>query len=253
MLQDVEHDHTTVYPKFSASGAQNCHSKVTTIRRQGVVERISVQCYLYDEIFEVGSFPGRVSSHEVPLRETDSWPVKWLVEILRLTYLKTHLLANFSDRLHAAARTSIGGVGYNQHTELVRVGDERFLDAVVLLENGIKHVKVHHIKREIRRLLKKGVDKGKLKSSGLTSRLGSEIIGKSLGRLPFITRKGHLVLGTEHATQGDFVALIKSSQIPFILRRQNDGQYQLIGEAYVDGIMDEEAIENPKWGEVILV
>ncbi|TVY32145.1 Heterokaryon incompatibility protein 6,OR allele [Lachnellula subtilissima] len=254
MLQDVENDHITVYPKFSASGVQSSHSKVTAIRREGAIEGISVECHVYDEIFEVGSFPGRVSSHEVPLGETYSWPVKWVVELLRLTYQERQLYVDFSDRLHAAARTSIGGVGYNQNAELVRVGDDRFLDAVVLLRNGIEHIKRKHIKLGLRQLLKNGVIKGKVKSeTSMSSDLGSEIIGKSLGRLPFITRKGHLVLGPEYAKRGDSVALIKGTQVPFILRPQSDGQYRLIGEAYVDGIMDGEAMENSNWYEVNLV
>lgn len=83
--------------------------------------------------------------------------------------------------------------------------------------------------------------------------LGSEIIGKSLGRLPFITRKGHLVLGAEYIKRGDFLALIKGAQVPFILRCNSNKQYQLIGEAYVDGIMDGKAMQNCKWCSVNLV
>ena len=76
-----------------------------------------------------------------------------------------------------------------------------------------------------------------------------------MGQLPFITRKGHLVLGPEYVKRGDFVALIaliKGTQVLFTLRRQCIGQYQLIGEAYVDG-MDGEAMENSKWCEMSLV
>ncbi|PMD28863.1 putative heterokaryon incompatibility protein 6, OR allele, partial [Hyaloscypha variabilis F] len=131
---------------------------------------------------------------------------------------------------------------------LVRVGDDRFLDAVVLLGNDIKHIKGNRIKPGLQQLLNNGVIQSKVKNmTTKSSRLGSEIIGKSLGRLPFITRKGHLVLGPEYVKRGDFVALIKGTQVPFILRRQSDGQYQLVGEAYVDGIMDGEAMEDSKW------
>ena len=251
MLQDVRNDHVTAYPKFSASGVQSSLPKVTAHWREGIIEGISVEGHVYDEIFEVGTFPDRVPSHEVPLDETSSWPIKWLVEILRLTYQKSQLYANFRDRLHAAARTSIGGVGYNHNTELVRVGDDRFLDAVILLKNGNKHIIGNYIKRELWQLSK---DEGRLNNrTGIRSRLDSEIIGKSLGRLPFITRKGHLVLSSEYVERGDFVALIKGTQVPFILRRQIDGQYQLIGEAYVDGIMDGEAMGNSEVYEISLV
>lgn len=254
MLQDVENDHITAYPKFSASGIQSRHSKVTAIRREGKIEGISVECHVYDEIHGVGSFPGRASSHEVPLEKTVSWPVEWLVEILRLTYQKKQLYVDFSARLRAAARTSIGGVGYSQNTELVRVGDDRFLDAVVLLESNIKQIRGKQIKLGFQQLLETGVISGKEKiRTTKPSRLGSEINGRSLGRLPFITKKGHLVLGPEYVKRSDFIALIKGTQVPFILRRQDDGQYQLIGEAYVDGIMDGEAMENSKWCEIDLV
>jgi hypothetical protein len=74
-----------------------------------------------------------------------------------------------------------------------------------------------------------------------------------LGRLPSVTRKGHLVLGPEYVKRGDFVALIKGAQVPFVLRRQHNEKYQLIGEVYVDGIMDGEAMENIKWCNVNLV
>jgi hypothetical protein len=254
MLQDVENDHITTYPEFNASGVKSHHSKVATIRREGAVESISVGSHVYDEIYKVGSFPGRASSHEVPLKETFSWPVEWLVEILRLTYQERQLHVNFSDRLRAAVRTSIGGVGYSQDAKLVRIRDDRFLDAVVLLRNGIRHVKGNDIKLGLQQLLDNGDVKGKIKSRTTEQlRLGSEIIGKSLGRLPFITKKGHLVLGPEYVKRGDFVALIKGSQVPFILRRQSDGQYRLVGEAYVDGIMDGEAMVDSNWCGVNLV
>ena len=256
MLQDVENDHITAYPVFSASGVQSRQSKVTAVRKEGAIQGISLECYVYDEIYEVGSFPGRVSSHEVPLMETNSWPVEWVVEIIRLTYQETiqrKLYKDFNNRLHAAARTSIGGIGYNQDNKMVRIGDGRFLDALVLLGNGIEQIKGKLIKRGLQQLLNDRVVRGKINSmASKRSRLGPEIIGKSLGRLPSITGKGHLVLGTEYVKSGDFVALIKGSQVPFILRRQGDGQYQLIGEAYVDGIMDGEAMDNSKWCELSL-
>jgi hypothetical protein len=151
-------------------------------------------------------------------------------------------------------RTSIGGVGYNQDKQLVRVRDDRFLEAVVLLRDGIKYIKGNHIKLGVQQLLSdRAVGEWVKSRIAVPKRLGSEIIGKSLGRLPFITRKGHLILSSEYAKQGDFVALIGGAQVPFILRYRSGGQYQLIGEAYVDGIMDGEAMENSKCDNVNLI
>jgi hypothetical protein len=90
-------------------------------------------------------------------------------------------------------------------------------------------------------------------SIGANQRLGSEIIGRSLRRLPCVTNKGHVVLCSEHVNQGDVIALIRGAQVPFILQRQSGGKYQIISEAYVDGIMDGEAMELSKCQAVELV
>jgi len=219
-----------------------------------VVEGISLVCLVYDEIYEAGSFFDRATSHEVPILETFSWPEKWLVEILHLTYHEKKRYRDFSDRLHAAARTSIGGVGYGLDMQLTRIGDGRFLDAIVLLQTGVKYIKGKRMKLGLEQLLaNRDVRDGMKSRIEVQMRLGSEIIGKSLGRLPFITKKGHLVLSAEYVKQGDSVALIQGAQVPFILRRQNGGQYQLISEAYVDGIMDGEAMETSKCSNITLV
>ena len=87
----------------------------------------------------------------------------------------------------------------------------------------------------------------------LDIKLSNEINGKSLGRLPFVTRKGHLVVSSEHVKRGDFIALVKGTQVPLILRRQTRGVYQLVSEAYVDGIMDGEAADDTEFATIELV
>lgn len=193
-------------------------------RMNGSIQGVSVVCRVYDEIDAAGSFPGRAPSHEVPLSETWSWPKKWLVEIIRLTYHKEQFYENFRDPLRAAARKSIRDVGYSRDAKLVRVGDDRFSDAIVLVKNGIECITEQNIKLDVQQFLShqscKGIFPGKTVAD---TRLNSEIIGKSLGRLPFVTRKGHSVLSSEHVEQGDVVALIKGTQVPFILRRRTSG------------------------------
>ncbi|KAK5072358.1 hypothetical protein LTR70_010423 [Exophiala xenobiotica] len=249
MLQDVENDHVTIYPTFGASGVTRYHSGIRGLRTNGSADRISVVCSVYDSIEAAGSFPSRVSSHEVPVPETDTWPQKWLVEILRLTYYNKQRFVNFDDRLRAAARTSIASVGFNQEARPGRVEDSRFPDAVVLLKNGVHLITEDHIRSEVRRFLAdQAVPKLAQGKTMVKTRLSSEIIGKSLRRLPFTTAKGYLVMTSEHVKRGDVIALIKGSQVPFVLRRRTSGMYQLISEAYVDGIMDGEAAAISKFG-----
>lgn len=174
--------------------------------------------------------------------------------MLCLTYQNNQGEEDFESRMRAVARTSVGGVGYDQDMQLARVGDDRFLDAVVILQSGINTIMNKRIKTEARRFLARTDIKNRIHGTTVDQeRLGSEIIGKSLGRLPFVTRKGHLVLGSEYVKQGDLVALIKGAQVPFVLRRHCGEAYQLIGEAFVDGIMDGEAAEDSEFREIVLV
>ncbi|CAN9239976.1 unnamed protein product [Alternaria sp. RS040] len=83
--------------------------------------------------------------------------------------------------------------------------------------------------------------------------LASEIIGKSLGRLPFVTQNGHLGLSSERITQDDRIAITAGSQVPFVLRPRDKGQFSVVSEAYVDGIMDGEIGETAEYGDVTLV
>ncbi|KAF2804945.1 uncharacterized protein BDZ99DRAFT_339206, partial [Mytilinidion resinicola] len=130
---------------------------------------------------------------------------------------------------------------------LVRIKEDRFVDAVAFLRMGINDIKGDPFQSEAGRFLARtSVRDGAMSKLSAIFRLGAEIRGNSLGRSPFITKKGHLVLASEHVQPGDVVALIRGAQVPFILRRQSSGQYQVIGEAYVDGIMDGEAMESSK-------
>ncbi|CAG9981192.1 unnamed protein product [Clonostachys byssicola] len=254
MLQDVKDDHVTIYPTFSASGKSLDYPDVCVTRNDGTIKGISLKGHVYDEISHAGSFPERVSSHEVPLSETFTWPSRWLAEFLLLTYHNRQAYTDFEDRLRAAARSSIGGVGWGEEGRQARIGDNRFDDAVILIRNGLKYIRKSRIKLEVERFLAEKANRKDIKASPyMEIRLTNEIMGQSLGRLPFITRKGHLVLSYDSVRKGDMIALIKGTQVPFVLRRQDEKSYLLIGEAYVDGIMDGEAVENSSFGDIHLV
>ncbi|KAH0843862.1 hypothetical protein AYO21_09900 [Fonsecaea monophora] len=259
MLQDVENDHVTLYPKFGASGVDRGVPMISVPTINQVTQGLLLTCRVYDTIEAAGHFPRRKSSNEVPLSETFSWPSEWLFEILHLTYHRERSYENFRYRLCAAAVSSIAGAGYSDGKQTRMEGEDRLSDAVLLLEAGIRFLRSgdYRIKREVQKFLASGVVKAARESLERrkirSQRLGPEIIGKSLGRLPFVTSTGHLVLSSEHVRKGDVVALIKGAQVPFILRREENSAYKLISEAYVHGIMDGEAAEEDKFGTVELV
>jgi hypothetical protein len=58
----------------------------------------------------------------------------------------------------------------------------------------------------------------------------------------FRTAKGYLGLGPEILKAGDIVAVIFGAKVPFILRPEGD-HYLLVGDCYVHGVMQGEAVE----------
>jgi hypothetical protein len=62
-------------------------------------------------------------------------------------------------------------------------------------------------------------------------------------RIPFSTIKGYLGLGAKFIRPGDIVVGLFGSDVPVVLRETGDGQYTLIGEAFVSGIMHGEIVE----------
>ncbi|KAF2190445.1 hypothetical protein K469DRAFT_385156 [Zopfia rhizophila CBS 207.26] len=66
----------------------------------------------------------------------------------------------------------------------------------------------------------------------------------------FITSSGHMGLGPMSMEEGDVVAILFGSTVPFVLRPQPDlgkSRYVFIGECYCHGIMNGEVVE--KWRE----
>jgi hypothetical protein len=58
-----------------------------------------------------------------------------------------------------------------------------------------------------------------------------------------IDEKGRPGLVPAHAQPGDFVAIFEGGHVPFVLRKDQDGATNLVGEAYFLGVMDGEGID----------
>ncbi|KAK3367713.1 heterokaryon incompatibility protein-domain-containing protein [Podospora didyma] len=72
--------------------------------------------------------------------------------------------------------------------------------------------------------------------------LPSESIKFSLGRRLLVTKSGILGLAPASTVPGDLVVVLLGAPVPHILRKQADGDYILVGECYVHGIMGGEAL-----------
>ena len=65
-----------------------------------------------------------------------------------------------------------------------------------------------------------------------------------MNRRLFITSSGHLGLGPASMMSGDTVAILFGGNVPYILRPLENKQWHFVGECYLDGYMDGEALDN---------
>lgn len=73
------------------------------------------------------------------------------------------------------------------------------------------------------------------------SALRTLVLGPTRGRVMFVTGTGWVGLAPYGTTEGDVVFVAVGADVPYILRTREDG-YELIGECYVQGIMDGETM-----------
>ena len=58
------------------------------------------------------------------------------------------------------------------------------------------------------------------------------------------------MLGPKVMEKGDVVCVLFGGKMPFVLRPWNDGKFLLVGECYVHGFMQGEALELLERGEI---
>jgi hypothetical protein len=62
----------------------------------------------------------------------------------------------------------------------------------------------------------------------------------------FVSKQGYLGLGPLGSKAGDLVVILFGLDMPFVLRPVDGGQYRIIGETYLHGVMDGEFMsQNP--------
>ena len=72
------------------------------------------------------------------------------------------------------------------------------------------------------------------------------------GRRPLLAAGSYLGIGPHETREGDLVFILLRANTPYILHRySHDETFGLIGEAYVHGIMDSEAMEGNPVSETI--
>lgn len=79
---------------------------------------------------------------------------------------------------------------------------------------------------------------------GLTAKYWRPMVYRSSGRRYFVSQQGYLGLGPSTISAGDIIAIILGLDTPLVLRAIDKDHYQILGEAYVHGIMDGELMDD---------
>ncbi|KUJ06872.1 uncharacterized protein LY89DRAFT_399668 [Mollisia scopiformis] len=74
----------------------------------------------------------------------------------------------------------------------------------------------------------------------------------ALGRRLIVTQNGYMGLGPPETQRKDKIAVLFGSTVPFVLRERSESGngFQIVGEAYVEGIMNGEVMEGIRGGEM---
>lgn len=77
---------------------------------------------------------------------------------------------------------------------------------------------------------------------------GNAVVMFALGRKFCITDKGYMGRVPNRSRKGDRICVLKGGRVPFVIRGTANGQYQLVGECYIHGIMKGEVLEQKDIG-----
>lgn len=74
------------------------------------------------------------------------------------------------------------------------------------------------------------------------SRFHEAFLSACRGRRFFVTKNGYMGMGPQTLREGDHVVIIFGGQVPYILRRFDEGTLKFVGDSYVPGLMHGEAV-----------
>lgn len=71
---------------------------------------------------------------------------------------------------------------------------------------------------------------------------GVPAVAKCFNKSFFLTRRGRMGTAVRGVQKDDVVIIARGSEVPYVVRRQADGTCRFVGEAYLHGVMDGEAV-----------
>ncbi|KAH6693369.1 heterokaryon incompatibility protein-domain-containing protein, partial [Leptodontidium sp. MPI-SDFR-AT-0119] len=165
------------------------------------------------------------------LEAMSRWHLDCITELTSMSQNLGHVIYGAQEGLEdAICRTLVADVE-RQNISSLRNAGESSRQAYRILKTG----PVDYVRRRCDLPLLQKVESY---YAHLTDTLG--------GRRVFILQNGHIGLGPSESHPGDLVVVIHGMSVPFVLRKGDNGNFILVGEAYVHGIMYGEWVnDNP--------
>ena len=186
-----------------------------------------------DEVAAVGHSYSELGSNSEQFEKgkPDHRTRLWLLELQRL--LTSAVSKGDGHRSTRIARVAMTGHNIGQITSRTGVSPGTALEDVASLVPGI-----------LAGLLEQGTEHLYLPLSGVIS-----IYCRN--RRAFVTSKGRLGIGSLDTKIGDAAAVVLGAQVPFLLRMAAERRWQLVGEVYIEGLMQGESFGDSPAVEVV--
>ncbi|OBT93614.2 hypothetical protein VE01_08081 [Pseudogymnoascus verrucosus] len=212
--RDTNYPTTLLQPRFSASGTHNFIIGQASGCNEGDNKTLSLSGTFVGEVQSVGA----IWEHEGVTR--------WLCDLNNLSQLSSRAVEG-SKQAQVTWRTAVADQEIWHGTEKPR-----------LSESTIRKVHEFLTNRDLGHL-----DSQTFTEAGLGD-YNQQLQEIARGRRPMLASGGYIGIVPSETKPGDSVFVISNADVPYIFRQQPQGNMlQLIGDAYVHGIMDGEALE----------
>jgi hypothetical protein len=196
---------------------KTCGNTRPSLRQSTVEDALILRGILFDKVKDCSGKPGH------HFLEGNRGPIYDCLRLVKSSKVCRYKSEN--DRSQAFLRTLVADV---VHGRRATESDARALDDWVMLKQD--HLGVEELSDRIK----------------LSANLVEAVSAAWNGRQFFMSEKGYMGLAPITTRVGDAVCILFGGQVPFILRERDDFAHSMIGECYVHGIMDGEAIGNTR-------
>ncbi|TVY87284.1 Heterokaryon incompatibility protein 6,OR allele [Lachnellula willkommii] len=212
---------TILQPNFSASGIK---ATLEVPRRDTIIR--SMPLLLHGAVLGTVGQLGMVWEGDVGA---------WLQDLRRLSHPATDTIGLSEGRQKIAWRTAVADQEIRQGNTKPKLSEEKISSVHETLKD--KDLSLTQVQTMI--------------DAGLGDYY-EQLQVVAQGRRPLLASSGHLGIGPNETQPGDVLVIFLIAQVPYILRRHSEhNTLRLVGEAYVHGLMNGEAMKGSLATEII--